>query len=83
MDVNDEDDFVFAFLLVFAALIKSLRCKELKEVKKSPGKDAKGGQGPCGFVHGYRKLEGSSKGTLMHFLPGNSATKISTPFRII
>ena len=33
MDVNDEDDFMFACL--FAALIKSLRCKELKEAKKS------------------------------------------------
>ncbi|KAH3692108.1 hypothetical protein DPMN_193920 [Dreissena polymorpha] len=33
MDVNDEDDFVFACL--FAALIKSLHCKELKEAKKS------------------------------------------------
>jgi hypothetical protein len=33
MDVNDEDDFVFACL--FVALIKSLRCKELKEAQKS------------------------------------------------
>ncbi|KAH3704423.1 hypothetical protein DPMN_079479 [Dreissena polymorpha] len=33
MDVNDEDDFVLACL--FAALIKSLRCKELKEAQKS------------------------------------------------
>ncbi|KAH3826379.1 hypothetical protein DPMN_128283 [Dreissena polymorpha] len=33
MDVNDEDDFVFTCL--FAALIKSWRCKELKEAHKS------------------------------------------------
>ncbi|KAH3826566.1 hypothetical protein DPMN_128472 [Dreissena polymorpha] len=33
MDVNDEDDFVFTCL--FLSLIKSLRCKELKEAQKS------------------------------------------------
>ncbi|KAH3725292.1 hypothetical protein DPMN_051126 [Dreissena polymorpha] len=33
MDVNGEEDFVFACL--FAALIQSLRCKELKEAQKS------------------------------------------------
>ncbi|KAH3801612.1 hypothetical protein DPMN_155268 [Dreissena polymorpha] len=79
MDENNEDDFVFACL--FSALIQSLRCKELKEAQKSV-KD-EGGKGPCRFFHGYRKVEGSSKGTLMHFLPGNSATKISTPSIII
>ncbi|KAH3881682.1 hypothetical protein DPMN_005609 [Dreissena polymorpha] len=31
MDVNDQDDFVFACL--FAALMKYLRCKELKEAQ--------------------------------------------------
>ncbi|KAH3862218.1 hypothetical protein DPMN_025184 [Dreissena polymorpha] len=39
MDVNDEDEFVFACL--FAALIKSLRCKELKEAQKSGKKTKK------------------------------------------
>ena len=39
MDENGEEDFVFACL--FAALIKSLRCKELKEAQKSGKKTKK------------------------------------------
>ncbi|KAH3789966.1 hypothetical protein DPMN_168158 [Dreissena polymorpha] len=40
-------------------------CAELKEAQ-SLGKVEEGGQNPCGFVHGYRKLEGSSKGSSSH-----------------